>query len=163
LEQKTREVAVLERNRDMASAALFVGLGLFALFRTEGFRSAVGGSGDPLGPTAFPAALGVLMIVLGAALGLKALLRPAPVAAAVAPEADARIAMPVVRLVICVGVISLYAFALTRIPLVVSTFVFLAVLFVLFGQRRPVAVGAVSAMGAVLSDVFFLRILGLPL
>lgn len=124
---------------------LAIGYGLQARQYTSGFIS------DPLGPTAFPQLLAVLL-GLGS---IYLIVRPDP-------NADWPRGRALLHQLFTVGVLIAYAFVLEPLGFLPVTFVALTVIALQFGTRLLPA----AAMGAVSSAVLFLLfdfLLGLPL
>lgn len=141
----------LDGERVMGVAAALLGLGAVA----GGLRLAEDTLTGGPGPRFLPVSLGVIVAVLGGAIAVRPSRRPSAETPA-GLEGRLRIAATLAGLL-------LYAVVFERLGFLVSTAAFVALLLVLYGERRwpvvlAVAVGAAGATYAV-----FARWLGVPL
>jgi putative tricarboxylic transport membrane protein len=103
--------------------------------------------GQPVGPSLFPIAIGTGLILAGAALMLAAVRGPAsaarppsavrrPLSEFVEFDAWARRPRMVANLLVVIADLSYYAIAVEALGFLITSVVFLAVLFLAFGVRR---------------------------
>jgi putative tricarboxylic transport membrane protein len=103
--------------------------------------------GQPVGPSLFPIAIGTGLILAGAALMLAAVRGPAsaarppsavrrPLSEFVEFDAWARRPRMVANLLVVIADLSFYAIAVEALGFLITSVVFLAVLFLAFGVRR---------------------------
>ncbi|OGL17367.1 MAG: hypothetical protein A3F92_03820 [Candidatus Rokubacteria bacterium RIFCSPLOWO2_12_FULL_71_22] len=137
--------------RVMGIAAVLVGL----LAVAESFRLAEDTLTGGPGPRFLPVSLGLIVAVLGGAIAV----RPSPGRpreAPAGPGARRRIAATLSGLV-------LYALAFERLGFLIASSAFLALLLVLYGERRWLVVLAVAVGAAAATYAVFARWLGVPL
>ena len=141
----------LDGERLMGVAAIVVGL--FALAETSRLAEDTL-TGGP-GPRFLPAALGLIVAVLGGAIALRSSPdRPRPPAAG--PGSRLRIAATLTGLV-------LYALAFERLGFLIASAAFMALLLLLYGERRWLVIVAVAVGAAGATYAVFARSLGVPL
>lgn len=56
-----------------------------------------------------------------------------------------------------------YVLGLAHVPFWLATFVLLAAMFLIYGQRSPLAIGLVAGVGAAMLTVIFVHLLKLPI
>lgn len=146
--------------RDLISA---IGLALIAgyvVWRSWTSDSAAFADAGGITPGTLPGLYGLLLMALAGLLALNAFRTrrgpDAPSGFALTRTAWLRIAA---SLVFLTG----YALLLPVVPFFVLTAAFLALMFVVYGHRRPAPVLAVALIGAGALDLLFLRVLQLPL
>ncbi len=155
--------------QDLAVGLAFVALGLYAAYRINFLDKPVFGlSTGPLDYATVPtiAALGIAALALIYVAGtVRKLVAGAGAGAdeAAAPAAP-RVSWRVVgRRLGTFGLLAAYVAAMKDVPFFLATAVFLAAMFVLYGQTSPVRVAAVSLIGAGALYGLFVVALRLPL
>lgn len=141
----------LDGARTMGLAAVLVGLLAVAEASRLAEDALTGGPGTRF----LPVSLGLILAVLGGAIALRPP-RGRPAEAAAGPGGRLRIGATLVGLV-------LYALAFERLGFLVATALFVALLLILYGERRWPVVFAVAAGAAGATWAVFARSLGVPL
>jgi putative tricarboxylic transport membrane protein len=140
----------VRRSNDLWCGLIFFAAGLGAVFFMRGLSM---GTAVRMGPAYYPTGLGVLLALIGAAIVLRAAIRPGP--------AVGRLAFG--KLALVLGPPVLFGLLLRRAGFVVSL-----VLLVLLSARAsarfrwPVA-AALAAGLALGASILFVRLLGLPI
>ncbi|MBI2204888.1 MAG: tripartite tricarboxylate transporter TctB family protein [Candidatus Rokubacteria bacterium] len=141
----------LDGERLTGAAAALVGLIAFAESLRLAEDTLTGGPGGRL----LPATLGLIVAVLGGAVALKRTPGRPGVASAIPGGAT--------RVVATLAGLAAYALVFERLGFLVSSSVFVAVLLLLYGERRWVVVLALAAGAAGATYAVFARWLGVPL
>jgi putative tricarboxylic transport membrane protein len=129
--------------------------------------------GQPVGPSLFPIAIGTGLILAGAALMLAAVRGPAsaarppsagrrPLSEFVEFDAWARRPRMVANVLVVIADLSFYAIAVEALGFLITSVVFLAVLFLAFGVRRARIVPLAVAVTLVIHYGFY-TLLRVPL
>ncbi len=143
---------------DLGVAIVTIALATVYLVATYSIRTLV--IADPLGPKAFPALLGVLMLLCGISLAITSLRRYWRSAEVADKESGAQNHYPV-----AVGAVALwllgYYLVLEPLGFVLSTIPFLFVLMAYFNRGRWLSNAIVSILFPVILDLIFSYVLGL--
>jgi hypothetical protein len=144
-------VRILKRNpRDLWTGVIFIAVGLAAIFFVRGHQM---GTAMRMGPAYFPTMLGILQVLIGVAVLLRALVRPG---------------LPLERFALkklawVLGSIVLFGLLLRGLGLVIAIVVI--VVLSAYGSKNfrwPVAL--VLAVGiAICSAIIFVLLLGIPI
>ena len=151
--------------QDLALGLAFVALGLYAAWRINFVDKPVFGlSTGPLTYATVPtiASLGItLLALLYVATSVRRLIATRAV---IASDVVARVSWRVVgRRIGTFALLVAYVMAMKDVPFFIATAIFLAAMFVLYGQRSPLKVAAVALIGAGALYAMFVVALRLPL
>ena len=141
----------LDGERVMGVAAVLVGLGAVSESLRLAEDTLTGGPGTRF----LPVSLGLIVAVLGGAIAL----RPAPRRPREAPASPgARL-----RIAATLAGLALYALVFERLGFLLASSAFLALLLILYGERRWLVILAVAVGAAGVTYAVFARWLGVPL
>lgn len=152
--------------KDAALGSALVVLGLYAAWRINfaerpGFIISTG----PLDYASVPtiAALGIAFLAALYTAGTLARMARSRGVRTIAWRRPAAPSLATWRRLGTVAFVAAYVFMLKSLPYFVATAIFLTVMFVLFGQRSPLRVGAVALAGSAVLTALFVYALKLPL
>ena len=149
-----------KRSADLAVAAIAIVLATIYLMATYDLRALT--LSDPLGPKAFPALLGSLMLLCGVSLAITSLRRYRSEAPSVSEgEGNAESSHPV-----AVGAVALwllgYYIVFEPLGFVLATIPFLFGLMAFFNRGHWLTNAAVAILFPVVLDLIFSHVLGMP-
>lgn len=148
--------------RDALAGLAFAGLGGFVLVVLANTQNTGILADDGVTFRTMPALYGWLLLGMASLLavrGLVALRRDG--LGRFAFDRDTR--LMVVRIAATLALTVAYVLLIRVLPFALVTFVFLVVMFAVYGQRRPLPIALVSAAGAAAAHLLFITALGLPL